>query len=83
MVEFIKGLIYDDGKPSLMDTLSLASFILFAFGSIYLLIMNISWVHYDSFSNMTIGGGGLLKASKYISNTVANVVIANKEDNNG
>ena len=82
ILTFLKGLICgNDGKPSLMDTGFVLLLLLFAGTSIYLVCTGREWVHYDRFSDMTVGSGGMMKAFKYGAN-VANGIWGKKEEGN-
>lgn len=57
IVEFAKGLFYEDGSPSLTRTLAVLYFVLFAGVSIYLVLTKISWGSYETFATLAGGGG--------------------------
>lgn len=57
IIEFCKGLFYEDGTPSLTRTLAVLYFILFAAVSIYLVIKATPWQYYDTFAALAGGGG--------------------------
>ena len=70
-IEFIKicltGALYENGELSLTRVISLSGFILFALGSLYLLINNIDWSGYSTFAGYTGGGGAALQfGNKFI-----------------
>ena len=70
-IEFIKsclvGALYEDGELSLTRVIALSGFILFALGSLYLLINNIDWSGYSTFAGYTGGGGAALQfGNKFI-----------------
>lgn len=84
MKEFLKGLVCGaDGKPSLMDCGTIVLIFLFVVVTSYLVWNNFEWPHYNTFADMSIGGGGLMKAFKYGAN-VANGIFGKKgADENG
>lgn len=53
----IKSILYESGQLSLTRVLTVASFVLFALGTIYLLLLSQTWQHYDTFASLTAGGG--------------------------
>lgn len=54
---FLKSLLYEDGEASRTGLTALLFSITFIIGSMYLLINNINWVHYEIFAMLTTGGG--------------------------
>lgn len=54
----IKMLLYENGQLSLTRVLAVTSYLLFVFGTAYLLILGMQWAHYSEFASLT-GGGGL------------------------
>lgn len=50
-------LLYENGEASLTRFLVFLSFLLFAGGSIYLMLKNQTWGHYSEFATLTGGGG--------------------------
>ena len=56
-MNFIKQLLYESGSPSLTRIISVVSIVLFIAVTVYLLINGKTWAHYDTFSNLTAGGG--------------------------
>ena len=54
---FLIGLFYEKGEPSLTRTLAAIAFLLFAGVSIYLVVKNEHWLSYDTFAEITGGGG--------------------------
>ena len=68
--EFIKALIWGpDGNPSLTSSMALAAFLLFTLVTLYLVVLDKSWAHYEVFAGLTCGGGLLTQAGgKYINN---------------
>ena len=60
-------LFYEDGSLSLTRVIAFGGYFLFAAGSIYLLINNIDWGGYTTFSGYTGGGGAALQfGNKFI-----------------
>lgn len=55
---FMIGLMYENGGPSLTRTLSVVAFLAFLAGSAYLMLSGHQWAHYETFATVT-GGGGL------------------------
>jgi hypothetical protein len=69
MKGFVKALIYGQYGPSLTSVMSLASWWLFALVSLYLVLTDRAWVHYDTFAVLTLGGGlGGQLGGKWINN---------------
>lgn len=73
MLKWIKGflveLLYENGAPSRTGLFSIIAFLAFLAASAYLLLMNQSWAHYDTFATLTGGGGiGGLVSNKFINN---------------
>ena len=60
-------MFYEDDYLSLTRVLAFSGYMLFALGSIYLLVFNIDWNGYSTFSSYTGGGGAALQfANKFI-----------------
>ena len=60
-------MFYEDDYLSLTRVLAFFGYLLFALGSIYLLIFNIDWQGYSTFSSYTGGGGAALQfVNKFI-----------------
>ena len=53
-----------DGIVSTTDSLVIVGIVLFLVVSICLVYYGIEWKHYDTFAQMTVGGGSALKISK-------------------
>lgn len=70
MKKFIKALIWGpDNNPSLTSTMAVTAFMLFIIVTCYLVATGQSWQHYDSFAQVTCGGGLLMQlGGKYINN---------------
>lgn len=63
----LKGLFYEDGEISLTRFIAFGGYLLFAIGSVYLLINNINWGGYSTFAGYTGGGGAALQfGNKFI-----------------
>ena len=81
MKKFLSGLVMgSDGKPSLMDMGMIVLFMLFVAVTGYLVYQGTEWKHYDTFSDMTVGGGSLMKTFKYGAN-VAKGIFGKQGDN--
>jgi len=66
---FLKGLMYEPGGPSLTRSLSVIFAVAFLIGSFYLLIRGQGWEHYETFAAITGGGGiGGQVANKFLNN---------------
>lgn len=74
MKEFIKALVYGpDSRPSLVCTMSLAAFLLFAAVTVYLVISGNTFAEYAIFATVTCGGGLVTKiGDKYMNNKPPN-----------
>lgn len=57
--KYLIHLLYENGEASLTRFLVFLSFLLFSFGSIYLMVKGQTWGHYSEFATLT-GGGGIL-----------------------
>lgn len=60
-------LFYEDNVLSLTRLIAFGGYLLFAIGSLYLLVNNINWNGYDIFAGYTGGGGVALQfGNKFI-----------------
>lgn len=60
-------LFYEDNALSLTRLIAFGGYLLFAIGSLYLLVNNINWNGYDIFAGYTGGGGVALQfGNKFI-----------------
>lgn len=60
-------LFYEDNSLSLTRLIAFGGYLLFAIGSLYLLVNNINWAGYDIFAGYTGGGGVALQfGNKFI-----------------
>lgn len=60
-------LFYEDNALSLTRLIAFGGYLLFAVGSLYLLVNNINWNGYDIFAGYTGGGGVALQfGNKFI-----------------
>ena len=66
----MKKLLYENGQLSLTRVLAVASFLLFAAGTLYLMLRGQQWAHYETFASVTAGGG--------LATQVANKVVNSK-----
>jgi len=57
-MKILKALLYENGNLSLTRSLAAAGFLAFLAGSFYLMWRGTSWGNYETFANLT-GGGGL------------------------
>lgn len=67
LIKLFKDLFYEDGSLSLTRFIAFGGYLLFAIGSIYLLVHNINWSGYSTFAGYTGGGGTALQfGNKFI-----------------
>lgn len=67
LIKLFKDLFYEDGSLSLTRFIAFGGYLLFAIGSIYLLVHNINWSGYSTFAGYTGGGGAALQfGNKFI-----------------
>ncbi len=67
ILDFLKGLMYEPGGPSLTRSLAVLFAAAFLIGSFYLMVRGMHWDHYETFALITGGGGaGLQGANKFI-----------------
>ena len=67
--EFLRGLMYEPGGPSLTRSLAVVFAAAFLIGSFYLLVRGQHWDHYPDFAYITGGGGiGGQVANKFLNN---------------
>ena len=57
LLQFLRGLMYEPGGPSLTRSLSVIFAVAFLLGSFYLLLKGQHWDHYPDFAYITGGGG--------------------------
>lgn len=85
-IEFIKsclvGALYENGELSLTRVIALSGFVLFALGSLYLLINNIDWSGYSTFAGYTGGGGAALQFGNKFINSKYNSAPGSYSSNN-
>lgn len=74
LVLMLKDLFYEDGSLSLTRVIAFGGYFLFAAGSIYLLINNIDWGGYTTFSGYTGGGGAALQFGNKLINSKYNSI---------
>lgn len=69
IIDFLKGLMYEPGGPSLTRSLAVLFAAAFLIGSFYLLVKGQHWDHYPDFAYITGGGGiGGQVANKFFNN---------------
>lgn len=67
VMQFLRGLIYENGQPSRTGLIGLTGWLAFLIGSFYLLVKGQRWDNYETFATFTAGGGALTQiANKYI-----------------
>ena len=54
---YLKGILYEPEGPSLTRAISFFGVLLFAVVTIYLVLKNQTWAHYETFSTIAGGGG--------------------------
>ncbi|HBS57702.1 MAG TPA: hypothetical protein DEA44_00375 [Firmicutes bacterium] len=69
---FMVGLIYENGDPSLTRVISIVAFLAFLAASAYLIIAGKRWDHYDTFATLTGGGGAATQVANKVINSVYN-----------
>lgn len=74
MIKLFKDLFYEDGSLSLTRFIAFGGYLLFAIGSIYLLVHNINWSGYSTFAGYTGGGGAALQFGNKFINSKYNSV---------
>ena len=66
-MKLLKKLLYENGELSLTRSLASAGFLAFIAGSFYLMYRGATWGNYDTFANLTGGGGVATQiANKFI-----------------
>lgn len=74
LIKLFKDLFYEDGSLSLTRFIAFGGYLLFAIGSIYLLVHNINWSGYSTFAGYTGGGGAALQFGNKFINSKYNSV---------
>ena len=74
LIKLFKDLFYEDGSLSLTRFIAFGGYLLFAIGSIYLLVHNINWSGYYTFAGYTGGGGAALQFGNKFINSKYNSV---------
>lgn len=74
IIKIFKDLFYEDGSLSLTRFIAFGGYLLFAIGSIYLLVHNINWGGYSTFAGYTGGGGAALQFGNKFINSKYNSV---------
>ena len=57
LIHFFQMILYENGEASLTRVLSIGSWLVFIVISIYMIICQITWSHYETFALLTGGGG--------------------------
>lgn len=71
-VNFMVGLTYENGLPSLTRVISIVAFLAFLVASAYLIIAGKRWDHYETFATLTGGGGAATQIANKVINSVYN-----------
>lgn len=71
-VNFLVGLTYEGGLPSLTRVISIVAFIAFLVASAYLIIAGKRWDHYETFAALTGGGGAATQIANKVINSLYN-----------
>lgn len=66
-MKILQDLFYENSQMSLTRVLAFLGYLIFAIGSFYLILNNITWSGYETFAIYTGGGGTALQfANKFI-----------------
>ena len=82
LIKLFKDLFYEDGSLSLTRFIAFGGYLLFAIGSIYLLVHNINWSGYSTFAGYTGGGGAALQFGNKFINSKYNSAPGSYSSNN-
>lgn len=74
MINIIKMALYENNELSLTRLIAVASWMLFAVVSIYLVAFNITWADYSTFASITGGGGAATQIANKLMNSKYNTV---------
>lgn len=81
--QFMMGLLYENGVPSLTRFISIIAFLAFLAGTAYLILEGRVWAHYDTFAMLTGGGGAATQIANKIVNSVYNSTTGQFPDKKG
>lgn len=72
VVQFFRGLIYENGQPSRTGLIALTGWLAFLLGSFYLLAKGQRWDNYETFATFTAGGGAVTQVANKLINSKYN-----------
>ena len=79
MINIIKMALYENNELSLTRLIAVASWLLFAVVSIYLVAFNITWADYATFASITGGGGAATQIANKLMNSKYNTATGSFE----
>ena len=79
MINIIKMALYENNELSLTRLIAVASWLLFAIVSIYLVAFNITWADYATFAIITGGGGAATQIANKLMNSKYNTATGSCE----
>lgn len=79
MINIIKMALYENNELSLTRVIAVASWMLFAVVSIYLVTFNITWADYSTFASITGGGGAATQIANKLMNSKYNTATGSFE----
>ena len=78
--QYLASMFIEDNKVSFTTVLAFFGYLLFAIGSLYLLIFNIDWAGYTTFASYTGGFGAALQFGNKFINSKYNTIAGGYEE---
>ena len=81
-MKYIKMLLYENEQLSLTRTLAIVGWLAFLIVSFYLAWRGTGWTNYDTFANMSAGGGAVTQIANKFINSKYNSQSGSYQENN-
>ena len=83
MRELLKMLFFENGGLSLTRTIAAVFVLLFVFVTIYLVVFDMSWQHFETLATMAAGGGPATQVANKLINSTYNSAQGSYEQKRG